>query len=196
MKYNNINSKLIQEVCDAYVQEAGFQESSLWILTGQQSNDGKVLYLDNLVVNQLGILLASQLRRYFIDRAAGIATSLPRSPIRNGYIRLSEHSLWSHLMKVGHIVDYIDSILRSEDGSEGGPKSALVPSELAGMAPGWLLTKLITPLGNGINGNITTATIAEMSDLKERLANDSLGDCSSSDFLMQLRGEAATTIAY
>ena len=84
-KATNPIASLVTVIHDLYVKETGFKESKIWVLPkGELLYDNSPLFLSGGVVSQLGVRLASQLRRYFIDSAAGILTSLPQSPVRYG----------------------------------------------------------------------------------------------------------------
>ncbi|GJJ79176.1 hypothetical protein EMPS_11535 [Entomortierella parvispora] len=187
----NTNRHLIEDIRSLYSKvNTNFDESMLLVLTGIQAKGSRNVYLEGGIVAQLGIRLACQLRRYFIDQAAGIATSLPQSPIRNGYIRLSELDLWNHFQYVWDIFNFIMVIRNAEKTLQGLPASTQqnFKLELNELPPGWLLTKLVTPLGKGDKDKVTTATIQEMSDLRAYLVNDASDkSVSSSEFLMAQR---------
>ncbi|GJJ77921.1 hypothetical protein EMPS_10280 [Entomortierella parvispora] len=125
----NTNRHLIEDIRSLYSKvNTNFDESTLLVLTGIQAKGSRNVYLEGGIVAQLGIRLACQLRRYFIDQAAGIATSLPQSPIRNGYIRLSELDLWNHFQYVWDIFNFI-MVIRNAEKDPPRP-SCIHPTEL------------------------------------------------------------------
>ncbi|KAG0248020.1 hypothetical protein DFQ27_001290, partial [Actinomortierella ambigua] len=152
--------------------------------------------LEHTIVATLGIRLAAEFRRYFIDMAAGITTSLSYSPVRQGFMFFSENDLWSHLFRSEAIREYLHH-------TTGEDPDVL---DLTEKPPGWLLSRLVTPVGSsmqkpglarshiGFARNTTTASIQELTSLRDRLASRTAGDTSSSQILMDGRQEAEKTV--
>ncbi|CAO3563939.1 unnamed protein product [Mortierella alpina] len=183
IKYNNRNRGLINAIRNGYLQAAGPIEEDLLIL-------GRGL--ESSIVKTLGVMLAVQIRRYFIDKAAGLTTSLPESPVHEGFMFLSETDLWQHLFSSRCIREYLHY-------STGEDPEMI---DLSEKPPGWLLTRLVTPVGDSLQsparlptGHVynnfarttTIATVDELNDLREAIRSQAFADTSSSQYLMDKR---------
>ncbi|KAF9943735.1 hypothetical protein BGZ72_003465 [Mortierella alpina] len=150
--------------------------------------------LESSIVATLGVMLAVQIRRYFIDEAAGLNTSLPESPIGDGFVFLSETDLWPHLFCSCYIREYLHH--------STGEDPDLI--DLREKPPGWLLTRLITPVGDSMQSparrptgqvynkfarNTTIATIDELNVLREAIRTQAIPNKSSSQYLMDQRSD-------
>ena len=183
IKYNNKHIALIRPIRLQYTQTCPLDGADFKILSHG---------LESSIVKTLGVSLAVQVRRYFIDIAAGLRASLPHSPVRDGFIFLSETDLWPHLFRSEHIRHYIRLTI--------GEDPEFI--DISTKSPGWLLTSLITPVGGSMQSPVrshtghvynnfarvtTTATIEELNVLREAIRTQAIGDESSSQFLMDQR---------
>lgn len=183
IKYNNKHIGLIRPIRLQYTQACPLDEADFKILSHG---------LESTIVQTLGVLLAVQVRRYFIDTTAGLSASLPHSPVCDGFIFLSETELWPHLFRSEHIRRYI----RLTTGEDPGF------IDISTKPPGWLLTHLITPVGGSMQSPVrchtgqvynnfarvtATATVEELNVLREAIPTQAIGDESSSQFLMDRR---------
>ncbi|KAG0201627.1 hypothetical protein BGX28_005596, partial [Mortierella sp. GBA30] len=131
--------------------------------------------LRSSIVHTLGVTLAVQVRRYFVDTVAQLNTSLPQSPVRDEYIR---------------------QYIRLSTGK------GLDLTDISTKPPGWLLTRLITPAGESMQSparrgtgqvysslarTTTIATIDELNVLREAIRSKEIGNDSSSKYLMDRR---------
>ncbi|KAF8924128.1 hypothetical protein BGZ47_004194, partial [Haplosporangium gracile] len=151
--------------------------------------------LESTIVQTLAVTLAVQIRRYFIDKTAGLKASLPHSPARHGFIFLSEHDLLPHLLRSPTIYNYINL--------STGQNPGLL--DLRTKEPGWLLTRLITKIGDSMQDSVrqgsggyarttTIATTIEFNILRDAIKDHQAGAVSSSQILMNLRPAASTQI--
>ncbi|KAG0196363.1 hypothetical protein BGX28_010256 [Mortierella sp. GBA30] len=84
IRYNKNINNLINSIRSLYLQGNPLHECD-FIVLGQG--------LRSSIVHTLGVTLAVQVCRYFVDTAAQMNTSLPQSPVGDGFIVLSEADL-------------------------------------------------------------------------------------------------------
>jgi hypothetical protein len=186
IKYNNPHRDIISPARAAYRQQAHLQKAFFEVID---------LGLGSTITKTLGVTLAAQIRRYFIEKAAGLDSSLPHSPIRHGFIFLSENDLWPHLYRSPAIRHFLRAST-SED-----PEFL----DLQAKKPGWLLTRLVTKVGDsmqdpvrqsggGYSRTTTIATTIELNTLRNNIKGGQAGAVSSSQILMDFQPAVDTQI--
>ncbi|KAF9920803.1 hypothetical protein FBU30_009267 [Linnemannia zychae] len=133
IKHNNQHIGIIKPAREEYIKDAKIAQEDFQIL-----GHG----LSSTIITTIGVMMAVQFRRYFVNNAADIPTSLPYSPTRQGFIFLSENDLWFRLQYPPAIHFY----LRASTGKD------TTMLDIGQEAPGWLLTRLITPIGDSMLG--------------------------------------------
>ena len=171
---------LLEELRQSYVDLFPNRSSDLQIenqLDGSGESKKRPIY--GVLLQNLATSLAVQFRRYFIDKEAGLNTSLPLSPVRLGFFTLSEHDLWFHLQRRAEIRDYFKAL-----GEDIGPINSSLKEE---KPIGWLFNRLFTTVGEGMLNpiwkdderiqsnfarNTMTATLEKLECLRSAIADE------------------------